>query len=180
MNWKQEKEPTLYPNFHIFESTFVQKRIVVKVRFSKKYRHQIDSKNLPGIVMHALTFEFVEGPAAKDVFSNFGLNHVTHGGLIHGDLTTSNMLLQSDNSQLILIDFGLSFLSSLTEVKVVDLYIIERDLTSMHSSCGTVMDHILSGYRKSSAMVIFCFDPFQATVFKKSILNKLEENHGTY
>ncbi|RZC80826.1 hypothetical protein C5167_043427 [Papaver somniferum] len=120
-------------------------------------------------VIHTLTFEFVEGPAVKDVFLDFGLNRVSKeqiddiatkiggsigklhdGGLIHGDLTTSNMLLRSDNNQLVLIDFGLSFTSSLPEDKAVDLYVLERALISMHSSCGNVMDQILAGYRKSS------------------------------
>ncbi|RZC52294.1 hypothetical protein C5167_020728 [Papaver somniferum] len=118
-------------------------------------------------VIHTLTCEFVEGPAVKDVFLDFGLNRVSKeqiddiatqiggsigklhdGGLIHGDLTTSNMLLRSDNNQLVLIDFGLSFTSSLPEDK--DLYVLERALISMHSSCGNVMDQILAGYRKSS------------------------------
>ncbi|THG06305.1 hypothetical protein TEA_010061 [Camellia sinensis var. sinensis] len=52
------------------------------------------------------------------------------GGLIHDDLTTSN--------QLVLIDFGLSFISTLPEDKAVDLYVLERAFLSMHSSCGNV------------------------------------------
>ncbi|KAI3979784.1 hypothetical protein MKX01_013879 [Papaver californicum] len=180
----------------VFESTFVGKKSVVKERFSKKYRHpSLDSKltlkrlnaearcmtkaRRLGVLapvlyavdpaIHTLTFEFVEGPAVKDVFLDFGLNRVSKeqiddiatqiggsigklhdGGLIHGDLTTSNMLLRSDNNQMVLIDFGLSFTSSLPEDKAVDLYVLERALISMHSSCGNVMDQILAGYRKSS------------------------------
>ncbi|KAG4378463.1 hypothetical protein GLYMA_17G044400v4 [Glycine max] len=120
-------------------------------------------------VLHTLTFEYVEGTSVKDVFLEFGSHGVNKerlddiafqigdtigklhdGGLIHGDLTTSNMLLKSDTKQLVLIDFGLSFTSTLPEDKAVDLYVLERALISMHSSCGNVMDQILAAYRKSS------------------------------
>ncbi|KAL3336401.1 hypothetical protein AABB24_032243 [Solanum stoloniferum] len=120
-------------------------------------------------VMHTLTFEYVEGPSVKDILLGFGLVGVDEermadittqignaigklhdGGLVHGDLTTSNMLLRSSVNQLVLIDFGLSFTSTLPEDKAVDLYVLERALLSMHSSCGNVMDRILAAYRKSS------------------------------
>ncbi|KAM3231540.1 hypothetical protein P3S67_008750 [Capsicum chacoense] len=120
-------------------------------------------------VMHSLTFEYIEGPSVKDILLVFGLVGVDKermadiatqignaigklhdGGLVHGDLTTSNMLLRSASNQLVLIDFGLSFTSTLPEDKAVDLYVLERALLSMHSSCGNVMDHILTAYRKSS------------------------------
>ncbi|XP_011026127.1 PREDICTED: TP53-regulating kinase-like [Populus euphratica] len=180
----------------VFESSFVGRRSIVKERFSKKYRHPtLDSKltikrlnaearcmtkarrlgvSTPVLyavdpLLHALTFEYVEGPSVKDIFLEFGLNGVVEerlddiamqigdsigklhdGGLIHGDLTTSNMLVQTGTNQLVLIDFGLSFTSTLPEDKAVDLYVLERALLSMHSSCGNVMDRILAGYRKSS------------------------------
>ncbi|XP_030956311.1 uncharacterized protein LOC126720877 isoform X2 [Quercus robur] len=120
-------------------------------------------------VLHTLTFEYVEGPSVKDILLEFGSHGIIEerlddialqigvaiaklhdGGLIHGDLTTSNMLLKSGINQLVLIDFGLSFTSTLPEDKAVDLYVLERALLSMHSSCGNVMDQILAAYRKSS------------------------------
>ncbi|KAF3678306.1 putative nuclease HARBI1-like isoform 1 [Capsicum annuum] len=120
-------------------------------------------------VMHSLTFEYIEGPSVKDILLGFGLVGVDKermadiatqignaigklhdGGLVHGDLTTSNMLVRNASNQLVLIDFGLSFTSTLPEDKAVDLYVLERALLSMHSSCGNVMDQILAAYRKSS------------------------------
>lgn len=71
-------------------------------------------------VLHTLTFEYVEGPSVKDVFLEFGsrgvdkewldsiasqigvaIGKLHDGGLIHGDLTTSNMLLRSETKQLV-------------------------------------------------------------------------------
>jgi TP53 regulating kinase-like protein len=72
------------------------------------------------------------------------------GGLIHGDLTTSNMLLDDKTGQLVLIDFGLGSTSTLPEDKAVDLYVLERALLSMHSSIGPLMSLVLAAYNKSS------------------------------
>ncbi|KAM0040555.1 putative non-specific serine/threonine protein kinase [Helianthus debilis subsp. tardiflorus] len=44
--------------------------------------------------------------------------------------------------RLVLIDFGLSFVSTLPEDKAVDLYVLERALLSMHSSCGNVVSQM--------------------------------------
>lgn len=61
--------------------------------------------------------------------------------VIHGDLTTSNMLLRRASSSdtnssslpsIALIDFGLSYVSTLVEDKAVDLYVLERALASTH------------------------------------------------
>ena len=41
--------------------------------------------------------------------------------------------------QQIMIDFGLSFTSSLAEDKAVDLYVLERALLSLHSLSGDVV-----------------------------------------
>ncbi|KAH0455235.1 hypothetical protein IEQ34_015267 [Dendrobium chrysotoxum] len=59
------------------------------------------------------------------------------------------MIIRKGTNQLVLIDFGLSFTSTIPEDKAVDLYVLERALLSMHSSCGN-MDTILTAYRKSS------------------------------
>ncbi|KAJ8627018.1 hypothetical protein MRB53_020325 [Persea americana] len=120
-------------------------------------------------LLYTLTLEYVEGPAVKEVLLAFGedgiieerlddlatqigeaIGKLHDGGLIHGDLTTSNMLIQSGTNRLVLIDFGLSFTSTIPEDKAVDLYVLERALLSMHSSCGNVMDRILTAYRRSS------------------------------
>ncbi|KAK9999685.1 hypothetical protein SO802_019288 [Lithocarpus litseifolius] len=105
---------------------------------------------------------YVEGPSVKDVLLEFGSHGIIEerlddialqigdaigklhdGGPIHGDLTTSNMLLKSGTNQLVLIDFGLSFTSTLPEDKAVDLYVLERALLSMHSSCGKVVSDVV-------------------------------------
>jgi Kae1-associated kinase Bud32 len=52
--------------------------------------------------------------------------------VVHGDLTTSNLMLREDNISLVVIDFGLSYVSKLSEDKAVDLYVLERAFSSTH------------------------------------------------
>lgn len=51
--------------------------------------------------------------------------------LIHGDLTTSNMMLAPQN-QVSLIDFGLAYTSTRIEDKAVDLHLFKQALESKH------------------------------------------------
>lgn len=50
--------------------------------------------------------------------------------IIHGDLTTSNILLREGLP--VLIDFGLSSVSNSIEDRAVDLYVLERAISSTH------------------------------------------------
>ncbi|KAL2913673.1 serine/threonine-protein kinase bud32 [Polyrhizophydium stewartii] len=59
--------------------------------------------------------------------------------LIHGDLTTSNMMLRHGTRKLVWIDFGLSYTSTLAEDKGVDLYVLERAIQSTHPNQAKAM-----------------------------------------
>ncbi|XP_022097536.1 TP53-regulating kinase-like [Acanthaster planci] len=76
--------------------------------------------------------------------------------VIHGDLTTSNMLIrqQATDSKyhpraVVLIDFGLSHISALAEDKGVDLYVLERAFLSTHPNTEEVFSRVLQAYRES-------------------------------
>lgn len=72
--------------------------------------------------------------------------------LIHGDLTTSNMLLKPpvDQLRVVLIDFGLSFISALPEDKGVDLYVLEKAFLSTHPHTEAVFEAFLQSYCAAS------------------------------
>ncbi|KAL3085115.1 hypothetical protein niasHS_010184 [Heterodera schachtii] len=69
--------------------------------------------------------------------------------LIHGDLTTSNVLVLTQRGpvELALIDFGLAQFSSKPEDKAVDLYVLERAIRSAHIGMAKMMDAILDAYK---------------------------------
>jgi TP53 regulating kinase-like protein len=78
--------------------------------------------------------------------------------IIHGDLTTSNVLIKKEHltadgeikdDSIYFIDFGLSFISSQLEDKAVDLYVLERALLSTHSNqAEKIFQGIWDSYEK--------------------------------
>lgn len=67
--------------------------------------------------------------------------------MIHGDLTSSNIILEENSPAL--IDFGLSSYSGLAEDKAVDLYVLERAIISTHSVYADKYNAwILQGYEE--------------------------------
>eukprot|EP01100_Stratorugosa_tubuloviscum_P014649 TRINITY_DN796_c1_g6_i2.p1 TRINITY_DN796_c1_g6~~TRINITY_DN796_c1_g6_i2.p1 ORF type:complete len:196 (-),score=82.00 TRINITY_DN796_c1_g6_i2:169-711(-) len=66
--------------------------------------------------------------------------------LIHGDLTTSNVLIREIDFELVLIDFGLSYTSTMIEDKAVDLYVLERAFLSTHPNTEQLFQLILDSY----------------------------------
>lgn len=71
--------------------------------------------------------------------------------IIHGDLTTSNIILSSEDNKIYFIDFGLSFNSSKAEDKAVDLHLISQALEAKHFlHYNSLFSSLLEGYKSSS------------------------------
>jgi len=105
-----------------------------------------------------------------EVVGKFHANNI-----IHGDLTTSNMLVDEKEAdyELIMIDFGLSSYSTSHEDKGVDLYVLERALLSTHSSLPNLFNSILEHYRTanpSSAETIKRFEEVRARGRKRTMV----------
>ncbi|KUI60572.1 EKC/KEOPS complex subunit BUD32 [Cytospora mali] len=89
-------------------------------------------------------------------------------GIVHGDLTTSNMMLRPVTSkkedvgvtngrhpddgvldgEIVIIDFGLASQSQSEEDRAVDLYVLERAFLSTHPRAEKLLDEVLNGYRQ--------------------------------
>ena len=82
--------------------------------------------------------------------------------IIHGDLTTSNMMYSLATGDITLIDFGLSSVSTLAEDKGVDLYVLERAFLSTHPNTEALFQAMLASYT-------------QATKNPKPVMAKLDE-----
>lgn len=66
-------------------------------------------------------------------------------GIIHSDLTTSNMIF---NDEIYFIDFGLSFFSDKIEDKAVDLHLLDRALESRHYELyPSCWEAVIEGYK---------------------------------
>jgi TP53 regulating kinase-like protein len=92
-----------------------------------------------------IIMEFVEGKQVKQVLNNFEreerlrlcqhigelIGQLHTNGIIHGDLTTSNMIL-SPYGKVVFVDFGLGEYSKELEIQGVDLHLMKRAFQSTH------------------------------------------------
>jgi TP53 regulating kinase and related kinases len=102
----------------------------------------------------ALVMERIDGRAMKEVITprlsrEIGVlvGRLHRGGLIHGDLTTSNMIVKGE--QIYLIDFGLSFWDATIEARGVDVHVYYQTLVSSHEDHEELMVAFAEGYRSS-------------------------------
>ena len=73
--------------------------------------------------------------------------------IIHGDLTTSNMILnqnlKSPKLKIYFVDFGLGLISSKIEDKAVDLHLLKQALEAKHFKNWKILfEEVLKGYKK--------------------------------
>jgi TP53 regulating kinase-like protein len=108
----------------------------------------------------AITMEFVEGKQVKQVLPNVPrkeqqelcvrigelIGKLHRHGLVHGDLTTSNMILTGEG-KIFLVDFGLGEKNVEVEARGVDLHLMKRALQSTHYQFAEdCFKHVLKGY----------------------------------
>jgi len=84
---------------------------------------------------------------AKNIGENIAKIH--NNNIIHGDLTTSNMILKEN--KLYFIDFGLSTNSNKIEDKAVDLHLLKQALESKHYTIfNSLFKTILNIYKEDA------------------------------
>ncbi|MFH8080320.1 MAG: KEOPS complex kinase/ATPase Bud32 [Candidatus Aenigmatarchaeota archaeon] len=93
--------------------------------------------------------EVCEKSEIKKICKNVGecIGKLHKAGIVHGDLTTSNIILKDD--KLYFIDFGLGYFSKRTEDFGTDLKLLKEALQSTHFKILKLCwDNILKGYKK--------------------------------
>lgn len=84
----------------------------------------------------------------SEIMKNIGIevSKLHKEDIIHGDLTTSNIILK--NNKIYIIDFGLGFISKRIEDRAVDIYLIKRALEAKHyKNHEKLFDGFLLGYK---------------------------------
>jgi len=115
-----------------------------------------------------MVMSFINGDLIKDILKDdykkigreigrkIGILH--RNNIIHGDLTTSNMILNkndnekdNDNKEIHFIDFGLSFFSERVEDKAVDLHLLKQALESKHYEIyEDCFKEVIEGYKEGN------------------------------
>ena len=116
--------------------------------------YEIDSKN------STIVMKYIKGEKLKDVLISLtadkkvqflkevgkSIAYLHKNGHIHGDITTSNIIL-TPAQELFIVDFGLHDYSDSIEDKSTDLHLFKRVLISSHGSDYIIcFDAFLEGY----------------------------------
>jgi len=139
------------------EGRLLQKASDAGVSVPKVY--SVDEKSFK-IVM-----EYVEGKLLKDVFESdeadvrllarqvgATLRRLHDSGLVHNDLTTSNLILHGD--KIYFIDFGLAFHSQRLEDAAMDLVVFKKSILATHTSKSEMIwASLLEGYKPSKEIL---------------------------
>eukprot|EP00730_Choanoeca_flexa_P004512 TRINITY_DN11718_c0_g1_i2.p2 TRINITY_DN11718_c0_g1~~TRINITY_DN11718_c0_g1_i2.p2 ORF type:complete len:220 (+),score=36.08 TRINITY_DN11718_c0_g1_i2:142-801(+) len=135
------------------------------------YLELIDGQTLKDHLLSTSLSPADKAVVAKAVGKMLGVMHKQQ--IIHGDLTTSN-IMRRPNGDLVMIDFGLSTVSTLGEDKAVDLYVMERALISTHPDSEQLFADMLEAYAsnggKSAKAVLAKLDDVRARGRKKTML----------
>ena len=148
-------------------------KLLSKVENSPKV-FDVDEKEMK------IKMEFIDGKLVKNILDDMNKNKrnlllreiggkiakMHDDNIIHGDLTTSNMILKN---KIYFIDFGLGFVSNKIEDKAVDLHLLRQALESKHyRHFEESFKEVLEGYKLSKNW--------------KEVLNRLEkvERRGRY
>jgi len=83
----------------------------------------------------------------KEICTMIGRNvaRLHNANIVHGDLTTSNMILKND--KVYFIDFGLGEFSSEIERRGVDLHLLMEAFSSAHPEYPDLFNYVMEGYR---------------------------------
>jgi len=110
-----------------------------------------------------IVMEFVEGKQVKHVLNGLPqderrrlcqqigelVGKLHSHGIVHGDLTTSNMIL-TPTGKVVFIDFGLSDQTWELEAKGVDLHLMKRAIASTHFiHAEECFEAVIDGYEKT-------------------------------
>ncbi len=101
-----------------------------------------------------IKMEYIEGTALKNIVNPslseqtgelIGRLHTCR--LVHGDLTTSNILYK--DGKLYLIDFGLAYLDKTLEARGVDIHVLFQTFESTHENHEELIEAFKKGYART-------------------------------
>jgi Kae1-associated kinase Bud32 len=116
-----------------------------------------------------IIMEFIEGKKLKEIIEKKPLLAKKAGeeikkihslGIIHGDLTTSNIIYSKCSKsfgkikdKLVFVDFGLGYFSKKTEEKATDLIVFKKTFNATHSSLKNGWKFVMQGYSPDKEII---------------------------
>lgn len=105
-----------------------------------------------------ILMEYIDGIRLSEILENLDYKKILKmigeytgiihkEGIVHGDLTTSNIIYKENN--LYFIDFGLSYFSRRIEDYATDLHLFKESLEARHWKLEDAFKYFLEGYRET-------------------------------
>ncbi len=145
-------------------SSLDRKLITERTRAEARLIHTARKGGVPTPVMSDIThdsivMEEVPGPILTNALTEAHceeagqmVGRLHTAGIMHGDLTTSNMILRDTDDRCVLIDFGLAQVTSEVEQRGVDIHVMFQTLKSTHpKEAGVFRDAFVRGYNETFA-----------------------------
>ena len=113
---------------------------------------------------NAIAMTHLDGKVARECLDDMGINEARKllrsigeqigllhtGGIVHGDLTTSNVIVSPSGAPFI-VDFGMSRRSIEPEDRGVDLHLLQRSIVASHSkNPSSMMNAMIRGYEQTA------------------------------
>jgi len=111
-------------------------------------------------IENKIVMEFIEGPTAKEALDRGGASarriaraigrvagRLHRAGIVHGDLTPSNMIVRGGG--IVMIDFSLGGKDDGAEARGVDLHLLREALVSAHADADDYYREVVRGYRET-------------------------------
>jgi len=124
-----------------------------------KLRGVIDVPLILDVDKFVIKMEYIDGLKLSDCLEKldwikickkigFMIGRMHNAGIVHGDLTTSNMIfVKNCDERIYFIDFGLGFYSNKVEDKAVDLHLLKQALNAKHYEIAEEgFEKVLEGY----------------------------------
>ncbi|MDD1671651.1 MAG: bifunctional N(6)-L-threonylcarbamoyladenine synthase/serine/threonine protein kinase [Methanomicrobiales archaeon] len=137
----------------IGERTKAEARLISTAR-----KAGVSTPIIKDVTPDTIVMERIDGTLLKDDLSpqpllaaGVAVGRLHTAGIIHGDLTTSNMIIREGTC--VLIDFGLSHVSTELEARGVDVHVLFQTLKSTTSQYQQLSEAFIDGYSREFSAV---------------------------
>ena len=150
----KERVPKTYRHKEIDERIRIERNRTEARLMSEARRNGVSTPIIYDVEEFKLKMQYIDGVPIKYLITP-GLSEkvgelvgkLHSAGIIHGDLTTSNLLLAGE--RLYLLDFGLAYFDKGLEARGVDVHVLFQTFESTHRHHQALIEAFKKGYRST-------------------------------
>ena len=150
----KERVPKVYRHAQIDEVIRKERNRTEARLMSEARRSGVSTPIIYDVEEFKLKMQYIEGVPIKylitpEISEKVGelVGKLHSSGIVHGDLTTSNILLAGE--RLYLLDFGLAYFDKGLEARGVDVHVLFQTFESTHSTHETLIEAFKKGYQRT-------------------------------